>query len=99
MRPRDRVEPPVGDTEERVGRPATTITSLLLAVRLIQRRPQALSQLRRVIIRPEMHVEEPRRVLETMVVQRRHVDAVLPQGPGDRFTSLSISTKSPMIAA
>ena len=57
----------------------------LLAIRLIQGGPQPSGQLPRVIVRPEMHVEEPRGILEAVVVHRRHVDAVLPQGPGDRI--------------
>src|SRR5713101_4113702 len=53
------------------------------AVGLPQCRLQPLGKLDRVVIRPEVHVEEPRRVHEAVVVDSRHVDAVLHQGPGD----------------
>src|SRR5215471_4376597 len=59
------------------------LLSLLLAVGQVERRLQALGEPGGVVRSPEMHVEEPRRVPESMVVERGHVDAVLPEGPGD----------------
>src|SRR5207249_12169579 len=47
------------------------------AVGLLERGLQALSELRRVVVGPEVHVEEPRRVHEPMVVDRGDDDAVL----------------------
>jgi hypothetical protein len=37
-----------------------------------------------VVVRPEVHEEEPRLLVEHMTVQRGHLDAVLPQGPDHR---------------
>src|SRR5437660_2682419 len=48
------------------------------AVGLVERSLQALSEFRRVVVGPEVHVEEPRLVHEPMVMDRGHVDAVLP---------------------
>src|SRR5262245_5536625 len=56
--------------------------SLLAAVRLVERGFQCLCQLRRVVVGPEVHVEQPRRIHERMIVDRGHVDAVLSQRLG-----------------
>src|SRR5206468_8300535 len=56
---------------------------LLLAVGLVERRFQAAGERGHIVGRPEMHVEEPRRVLEPVIVERRHIDAMLPEGAGD----------------
>ena len=49
----------------------------LRAVGLTQGGLEPLRKLDRVVIRPEVHVEEPRHVHEAVVVDCRHVDAVL----------------------
>src|SRR2546430_14114665 len=55
----------------------------LLAVGQLERGFQSLGELDRIVIGPEVHVEEPRRVLQPMVVARRAVEAMLPPGQGD----------------
>src|SRR4029453_17318734 len=50
-----------------------------LTVRLVERRLQSLRELRGDIHGPEVHIEEARHIEEPMVVDRGHVDAVLPQ--------------------
>src|SRR2546422_2067605 len=80
-----RAERPVGTRTPawaRHRRPACA-RRLLLAVGLVERRLQSPGELDRVVGGPEVHVEEPRRVLQSVVVERRDVDAMLPQGPGD----------------
>src|SRR5712692_1939084 len=53
------------------------------AVGLPQGCLEPLRKLDRVVIRPEVHVEESRRIHEPVVVDRRHVDAVLQENSGD----------------
>src|SRR5437660_11613000 len=53
--------------------------SPLLAAGLVERGLESLRQLHRVVVRPEVHVEESRRVHERVVVDRRDVDALLPE--------------------
>src|SRR5689334_20907499 len=71
-------------------------------VDLVERMAQP-GEFLRVIMGPEMHEEQPRLVVEHVVVQRRDLDAVLAQGPQHRVhllvTSLAVRTKSPVIAA
>src|SRR5216683_8374490 len=55
----------------------------LRAVGLTQGSFEPLGKLERVVIRPEVHVEEPGCVHEAVVVDGRHVDAVLEQRAGD----------------
>src|SRR5437879_8375971 len=55
----------------------------LLAVGQLERGFQSLGELDRIVVGPEVHVEEARSVLQPMVVERRDVDAMLPQGQGD----------------
>src|SRR5262249_15995360 len=53
------------------------------ALRCSERRFQALGQLHRIVGSPEVHIEETGRVLEAVIVNRRDVDAVLPEGLRD----------------
>src|SRR5437667_10751649 len=53
------------------------------AVGLAQGRLEPLGKLDGIVIRPEVHIEEPRCVHEAVVVEGRHIDAVLYQDPGD----------------
>src|SRR5438105_2307680 len=46
---------------------------------LVQRRSQSLGELLRVIVRPEVHKEEPRLLLQHVTVQRGDLDAVVAQ--------------------
>src|SRR5437016_4533319 len=55
----------------------------LRAVGLTQGSLEPLRKLDRVVIRPEVHIEESRRVHEAVVVDGGHVDAVLREGPSD----------------
>src|SRR6266480_4634302 len=55
----------------------------LLAVGQLERGFQSLGELDWIVIGPEMHVEEPRHIRKSVVMERRHFDAVLPQGPGN----------------
>ncbi len=48
-------------------------------IHLVERRAQPLRQFGRVIIRPEMHEERPRLVVEHVIVDSRYLDAVFPQ--------------------
>src|SRR5256885_3754254 len=48
----------------------------LRAVGLTQGSFEPLRKLDRVVVRPEVHIEEPRHVHEAMIVDGRHVDAV-----------------------
>src|SRR5882757_6595027 len=49
------------------------------ACRFVERGTQALGELDRVVIRPEMHEEEPRLFVQHVTVERRDVDAMRPQ--------------------
>src|SRR2546427_1000494 len=72
---------------------------LLAAVGLVERGLEGLRQLHRVVVRPEVHVEEAGHVHEAWlwiaVTSTPCCRSVL----ATAFTSLSISTKSPVIAA
>src|SRR5262245_59859840 len=64
------------------------VTSLLRRLRLlgvgqIQGGLQAPRELDRIVVRPEVHVEQLRGVAEAMIVQRRRLDTVLPKRLGD----------------
>src|SRR5882762_8768152 len=48
------------------------------AVGLVERGLQALGEFCWIVVGPEVHVEEPRRVHEPMIMDRGHIDAVLP---------------------
>src|SRR5437879_9973836 len=58
------------------------VSPLFPAVGLVKRGLEGLRQLHRVIVRPEVHIEEPGHVHERVVVYRRDVDAVLPERLG-----------------
>src|SRR5206468_3705266 len=73
--------PPHTTASDETG-PTSCVSPLLAAVGLVERGLEGLRQLDRVVVAPEVHVEEPRCIHETVVMQRRHVDAVLPEGPG-----------------
>src|SRR5512137_1012526 len=49
---------------------------LLGGICLIQRRTQSASELDGIVIRPEMHKEQPRFLFQHMAVQGCHVDAI-----------------------
>src|SRR2546425_11415298 len=75
--------PPARTLDGSVGRRRGCESSALLAaVRMVERRLQRLCQLRRVVVGPEVHVEEAWHVQERVIVDRRHVDAVLPKRLG-----------------
>src|SRR5262245_29828780 len=64
------------------------IVALLRGLRLpricqIQGGLQAPRELDRIVVCPEVHVEQSRGVTETMIVQRRRLDTVLPKRLGD----------------
>src|SRR5262249_57152255 len=48
-------------------------------VHLVERSLQTLRELGRIVVRPEVHVAESRRVGEAVIVDRRPVDPVLPE--------------------
>src|SRR5690348_11191392 len=50
---------------------------LLQQVHLVQGGPKPLRELQRIVIRPEMHVEHPRLVVQHVAVQGRHLDTVV----------------------
>ena len=45
---------------------------------------QPMSEFLRIVIGPEMHEEQARRIVEHMVMQRRHLDTVFAQSLEDR---------------
>ena len=49
-----------------------------------QRRFQPLSELHGIVVRPEMHEEEARLLVEHMAVERGHLDAGPPLGEVSR---------------
>src|SRR5262249_37020266 len=51
----------------------------LYACRLVERRAQTAGELERVVIRPEMHEEEPRLLPEHVAVHGGHFDSIRPQ--------------------
>src|SRR3954452_3714929 len=50
--------------------------SALCSGRLVERGTQARGELDRVVVRPEMHEDEPRLLVEHVAVDRRHLDAI-----------------------
>src|SRR3989442_6512050 len=74
--------PPARTLDGSVGRRRGCESSALLAaVRMVERRLQRLCQLRRVVVGPEVHVEEAWHVQERVNVDRPEVDAVTAQRP------------------
>src|SRR5438067_947440 len=59
--------------------------SASLAVRAGECRMETAGQLGRVVVRPEMHEEESRRLLQHVAVDGRHLDAILAQGAEHRI--------------
>src|SRR5215510_8015789 len=64
------------------------VTTLLRGLRLlgvgqVQGGLQATRELDRIVVRPEVHVEQPRGVAQAVIVQRRRLDTVLPKRLGD----------------
>src|SRR5207247_6227025 len=55
----------------------------LLAVGQLQRGFQSLGKLDRIVIGPGMHVEEPRHIRKSVIMERRHVDPVPPSSSGN----------------
>jgi hypothetical protein len=53
---------------------------LLCRIRVIQGGPQSFRELGRVLIRPEVHKEEPWLFRQRVAVYRRHINPVFPQG-------------------
>src|SRR5260370_7068532 len=66
------------------------VRPLLPAVGLVERGLEDLRQLHWVVVRPEVHVEEPGRVHERVVVDRCDVDALLPERLGHPIPFLAV---------
>ena len=66
---------------------------------LVERRAQALRELHRVVVGPEMHEEQARLLVQHVAVQGGDLDAVARSARMTGFTSSAVSTKSPVIAA
>src|SRR4029453_1624194 len=65
------------------------LCDLASAVGEIEGRLQTLRQLRRIVIGPEVHVEESRRVEEPVIVDRGHLRTWLPGRPGRGISFLA----------
>src|SRR5260221_12822096 len=58
--------------------------SVFLRLRLIQRRTKPLCQRHGIVVRPEVHEVQPRRLVKHVTVQCRHLDTVIVQGADHR---------------
>src|SRR5262249_58012040 len=54
-------------------------SSLLLPIHFVESRPKAFGELQCIVVRPEVHEQEPRLLVEHVAVQRGDLDAVVSQ--------------------
>ena len=70
-----------------------------LQVYFVERSSKPTRKFLRIIIRPEVHKEKVRRIRQHVAVKGSYFDTVSRKTLISGFTSLAISTKSPVIAA
>src|SRR5262249_27017488 len=76
-------------TETHLASSGPSTVSALRDGRLVERRANALGELHRVVVRPEVHEEHPRLLVEHVAMDRRDPNAVGEQGTDRRIALLA----------